>query len=132
MRIATLRRQASALFALMRAHRTSPVHDNGWKAKVVPAIAELSHSLRSGLHEGVVGEHEDYWQQVVNKVIKAVAADEYIVRQLAGQKTLFAQVKELSLELTLYAGEPMVKTHNRYALILALCDAMKCVNHPRL
>lgn len=127
--ITSLRRKASVLSVLLPKY-ANLAHSKNWDRLVAAPMREFGTELRAALHEGTVGQHEQFWQRVVNNVIERIASEEDIVRRIAGHETLFAQVKDLVAEVFEFPTVPLVAKYNRYQIVLAFCEAMKiCTPH---
>lgn len=95
-------------------------------------VHTFSRQLKSALSDGIVGKHKSFWQSVVNRVVELMADDEYVVRQVMRQSTLYKQVDWLCAEATIFPSNPMTKTHNRFKLVKSLFEALKETSHPDL
>jgi hypothetical protein len=130
MQIAKLRRAASAAAALVAATETTSIV--GWKNGYWKPVDDFATLLNSALHEGSVGQHPAFWQSIVNKTIGTVADDEFAVRTVMQQRTLYGQVAWFSQEIRCFSQQPVTRTHNRFALARAFCEALKTESHPNL
>jgi len=124
--IVTLRRNASSVATAMKENVKVPMIPH-WIKHVATPIEGFATELRAALHEGVVGNNEDFWQQVINKVIESNVSNQVFIRRIAGQPTLFAQVKELVDEVSVFPTAPFSAAYNRYQVVLTFCEALKTV-----
>ena len=121
--LASLRMKAEDLFGQLS-------NPHMFIGTILDPTTKFVHELNGALHEGTVGKHTPFWQSVVNGVLKEVASDEKSVKLIVGSEhSLYEQVKKLVDELEAFTGRPMIRGHNRYALVTAFCKSLARSDH---